>query len=150
LRGEPVAIVTGGSFASGREVARGLARWDWAIIVVYLERQRSVEATVVEMLAAKGKVVAVRADLADELDVQRLFAESRAAFGDVDVVVHTMATSAPLLSRHAARHVTKGGVIVTADPVDADVASELREREITVATVPEDGLLAFLDTWRRR
>jgi 3-oxoacyl-[acyl-carrier protein] reductase len=146
-----VAIVTGGSFPSGRRVARGLAGWDWAIVVVYLEHQRTVEATVVEILTAEGRIVAVRADLADDLDVQRLFAESCAAFGDVDVVVHTMASSAPLLYRCAARHVGEGGVIVTnTDGVDPGVARQLRERGITVGAAPEDELLIFLDRWRRR
>ena len=153
LRRDVVAIVTGGSFASGRRVALGLAGWGWAIVVVYLEQQRTVEATVVEILAAGGRVVAVRADLADDLDVQRLFVESQAAFGGVDVVVHTMTSSAPLLCRYAARHVREGGVVVTASadtPADPGVARRLHERGITVGTVRPHELLAFLDRWRRR
>jgi NADP-dependent 3-hydroxy acid dehydrogenase YdfG len=67
-----VAIVTGGSSETGREVARALAGWGWAIVVVYLEHQPTVEATVAEILATDGKIVAVRADLADDLDVERL------------------------------------------------------------------------------
>ncbi len=84
-----VAIVTGGSSGTGREVARALTSWGWAIVIVYLEHQRAAEATVDEILAAGGNVVAVRADPADDLDVQRLFAETTAAFAGVDVVVHT-------------------------------------------------------------
>jgi NAD(P)-dependent dehydrogenase (short-subunit alcohol dehydrogenase family) len=148
-----VAIVTGGSVPSGRQVARGLADWDWAIIVVYLEHQRTVEATVTEILAADGRIVAVRADLADDLDVQRLFAESSAAFGDVDVVAHTMTETAPLLFQHAARQVRPGGVIVTvsaADRVPPGVARQLRERGIGVGRSPPEGVLAFLDGWRRQ
>jgi NAD(P)-dependent dehydrogenase (short-subunit alcohol dehydrogenase family) len=150
---EAVAIVTGGSFAIGRRVARGLAGWDWAIVVVYLEHQRTVEATVAEILAAEGTIVAVRADLADELDVLRLFAESRAAFGSVDVVVHTMTTRAPLLLRHAAQHVSPGGVIATTavgDQVDPSVARQFRGRGITLGTTAQDQILIFLDRWRRR
>src|SRR5689334_18919588 len=44
-RREAVAIVTGGSVGAGREIARGLASWGWAIVVVYLEQQRRTEAT---------------------------------------------------------------------------------------------------------
>jgi 3-oxoacyl-[acyl-carrier protein] reductase len=120
--------------------------------VVYLEHQRAVEATVAEVLAARGKIVAVRADLADDLDVQRLFTESSAAFGDVDVVVHTMAGSAPLLSRHAAQNVRRGGLIVTVsatDRVAPALARQLRERGITFGRAPASGLLALLDGWRR-
>jgi 3-oxoacyl-[acyl-carrier protein] reductase len=148
-----VAIVTGGSSARGRDVARGLARWDWAIVVVYLEQQQTVEATVVEILAANARIVAVRADLADDLDVQRVFAESSAAFGGVDVVAHTTAQSATLLVRHAARHVRPGGVIVTVSAVDGvapDVAGDLRERHISVGTATPEGVLALLDGWRGR
>src|SRR4051812_48188357 len=100
-----VAIVMGGSSPPGRDVARGLASWTWAIVVVYLRHQSEAEATVAEIIAAEGATVAVRADLTDDLDVQRLFTESIAAFWGVDVVVHTTTDSPALLSRHAARYV---------------------------------------------
>ena len=69
-----VAIVTGGSSSTARDVARGVAAWDWPVVVVYLEHQHQVEATVAEIIAADGTTVAVRADLADDLDVERLYA----------------------------------------------------------------------------
>jgi NAD(P)-dependent dehydrogenase (short-subunit alcohol dehydrogenase family) len=153
FRAQAVAIVTGGSSGTGREVARVLTSWGWAIVVVYLEHQRTAEATVAEILAAEGNVVAVRADLADELDVQRLFAESVAAFARVDVVVHTTTEMASLLYRNAARHVHPRGAVVcisAAAPVTPGVARQLRERGITVGRAPPDGLIACLDTWRQR
>jgi NAD(P)-dependent dehydrogenase (short-subunit alcohol dehydrogenase family) len=149
---ETVVIVTGGSSGTGREVARGLANWGWAIVVVYLEHQRSAEATVAEILAAEGRTVAVRADLTDELDVQRLFAESVASFGGVDAVAHTTADSAVLLYRYVARHVRAGGVIVSlraAEQMTAEVARQLRERGIAVGTAPPGAMLSFLEEWRR-
>jgi short chain dehydrogenase len=112
-RADAVAIVTGGSSRTGREVARALASWGWAIVVVYLEHQRRVEATVEAILATEARTVAVRADLADGLDVERLFAESILAFGGVDVVVHTTADNGSLLYRHAARSVRECGAIVS-------------------------------------
>ena len=151
-RGEVVAIVTGGASGTGREVARGTAGWGWAVVVVYLEHQRNAEATVAEILAAEGTTVAVRADLADDLDVQRLFAESIAAFGGVDVVVHTMAGRAVLLYEHAARHVRERGAIVsvsTAERIAPDIARRMRERDITVDRAPPEAVLPFLDQWRR-
>jgi short-subunit dehydrogenase len=150
---EAVAIVTGGSFGTGREVARALASWGWAIVVVYLEHQRTAEAAVAEILAVDGKVVAVRADLADELDVQRLFAESSAAFAGVDVVVHTTRGGASLLFQHAARHVRRRGVIVSvsaADGVTPEVARQLRERGISVDRASPEEVLSLLDRWRRQ
>jgi 3-oxoacyl-[acyl-carrier protein] reductase len=145
-----VAIVTGGSFGTGRKIARGLASWGWAIVVVYLEQQRRTEATVAEILAAEGKIVAVRADLADDLDVQRLFAESIAAFGGVDVVVHTTRNSSSLLYRYAARHLRRRGAIVGVAPaerVTPAVACQLLERGVSVGSTSPEEALPFLDEW---
>jgi NAD(P)-dependent dehydrogenase (short-subunit alcohol dehydrogenase family) len=152
-RRDAVAIVTGGSFGTGRDVARVLAGWGWAIVLVYLEHQPTAEATVAEILAAQGSIVAVRADLADDLDVQRLFAESAAAFGGVDVVVHTTTGTASPLYEHAARQVRQEGAMVSvsaADPVPPGVARQLRERRISVGRGPPEEVLAFLDRWRRQ
>ena len=153
MRQVPVAIVTGGSSENGREVARGLAGRRWAVVVVYLEQQRAVEAAVGEILAAGGTIVAVRADLADDLDVQRLFAESSAAFGGVDVVAHTTTERGSLLYARAARHIRAGGVIVAASDADRvahPIAGRLRERGIEVGRAPPREILAFLDRWRAR
>jgi 3-oxoacyl-[acyl-carrier protein] reductase len=83
-----VAIVTGGSRGIGREVARKLAGREHAVVIHYARNQAAAEAAVEEILAADGTALAVRADVADELDVARLFGETTEAFGGVDVVVH--------------------------------------------------------------
>jgi len=95
----------------------------------------------------------VRADLADDLDVQRLFTESTAAFGGVDVVVHTTTDTAALLYQHAVRQIRARGAIVStsaAEPVTPAIARQSRERGITVGTAPPDAVLALLDGWRQR
>ena len=151
FRADVVAIVTGGASGTGRDIARAITAWGWAIVIVYLEHQRAAEATVGEILAADGNVVTVRADLTDDLDIQRLFAESTAAFTGVDVVVHTTPGSASLLYEHAARQVRARGAIVStgaADRVTPAVARQLRERGISVGSAPPEGVLPFLDGWR--
>lgn len=100
---EAVAIVTGGSHGIGREVVRMLARRGYALVVVYLDDQTRAEATVDEVFAADGTAVAVRADVTDDLDVERLFEETIAAFGAVDAVVHAKARSPAVLDRHLPR-----------------------------------------------
>src|SRR4051812_38364973 len=70
--GAPVAIVTGGSGRIGRAVASRLATGDYAVVVNYVNNQRAADAAVDEILSAKGCAVAVRADVADERDVERL------------------------------------------------------------------------------
>lgn len=159
-----VAIVTGGSRAIGREVVRGLASRGYAIVVVYLEDQRRAEAVVEEVLAADGAAVAVRADVADDLDAERLFTETIAAFARVDVVVQTTLRGASVLYQHAARHLRRGSAIVsvsTGEQIPPVLAQQLRERDITLNGVPPGleppgpdhdvgDLLTFLDQWRHR
>jgi len=131
-----VAIVTGGSRGVGRATIRRLAASGYAVVVNYLHDQRAAESTVEAILAGNSDAVAVRADVADDLDVERLFAETIAAFGNIDVVVHTVGsriTATPLaeadldefdalvrintratfiVNREAARHLRNGGAIV--------------------------------------
>lgn len=161
---EPVAVVTGASCAIGREVGRRLASRSYAIVLVYLDDQRRAEAAVEEVLGLRGAAVTVRADLSDELDVERLFSEAIAAFGGVDVVVHTTVREAAVLYRHAARHLRRGSAIVSvsrAERIPPQLAQRLRERDITVNGVPPGleppgaahdvaDLIWFLDRWRHR
>jgi 3-oxoacyl-[acyl-carrier protein] reductase len=89
--GTRVAIVTGGSGGVGRAIARKLAMSNYAVVITYMNSRTAADAVVAEILAVNGAAVAVRADIADELDVDRLFSETIAAFGGVDVVVHAAA-----------------------------------------------------------
>src|SRR5919198_5582602 len=99
-----VAIVTGGSRGPGRTVARTLACRGYAVVVVYLRNQPEAEATVDEILAAGGTALAARADVTDALDVERVFDETAAMFGGVDVLVHAAARGSAVVYRRAAHH----------------------------------------------
>jgi 3-oxoacyl-[acyl-carrier protein] reductase len=139
LNGSPsgrVAVVTGGSRGAGRATICRLAASGYAVVVNYFHDQRAAESAVEAILADNGDAVAVRANIADDLDVQRLFAETIAAFGGVDVVVHAAGsriTAAPVteagldefdalvrinaratfvVNQEAARHLRSGGAIV--------------------------------------
>jgi 3-oxoacyl-[acyl-carrier protein] reductase len=131
-----VAIVTGGSRGIGRETIRRLATRGYAVVVNYAHDQRAAESTVEAVLAGNGAAVAIRADVTDDLDVERLFSATIEAFGGIDVVVHAVqpwlgapampaADVAPfhalgsttlratfLVSRQAARQLRDGGAIV--------------------------------------
>lgn len=161
---DTVAIVTGGSCGLGREVVRKLTSRGYAIVVVYLDDQSRAEAAVEEILAADSTAVAIRADLTDDLDVERVFTETIAAFAGVDVVVHTTVRGASVLYQHAASHLRHGAAIVsvsTAEAITPVLAQQLRERDITINGVPPGleppgadhdvaNLIAFLDQWRHR
>ena len=83
-----VAIVTGGSRGIGRATVGLLAARDYAVVVNYLHDQQAAESVTEAILASNGNAVAIRADVADDLDVRRMFAETIAAFGGIDAVVH--------------------------------------------------------------
>ena len=76
-----VAIVTGGSRGVGCEIARNLAGRGYAVVIGYARDQSAAEAVIDEILAAHGTALAVRANVADELDVERMFDETIEAFG---------------------------------------------------------------------
>jgi NAD(P)-dependent dehydrogenase (short-subunit alcohol dehydrogenase family) len=148
LSSHPVVVVTGGSSPAGLDLARLVADQGWPVVIVYLDRQAQTDAAVMAISAAGGMVVAVRADLADDLDVQRLFSESIAAFGDVDVVVHTTAENPQLLFEQAAQYVRRGGVIVitvVALSIPPHIESALRERGISVWRVQPKAVLSALE-----
>ena len=159
LNGSPagrVAIVTGGSRGVGGATVRRLAARGYAVVVNYLHDQRAAELTVEAILAGNSDALAVRADVADDLDVQRLFAETIAAFDGVDVVVHAAGrriTAAPVtevdldefdalmrintratfvVNREAARRLRNGGAIVNLSSSAED--SSLRTHGLYAAT----------------
>ena len=83
------AIVTGASGGIGRAIAKRLARDGFAVVVNYAGNARGAEATVDEIKSAGGEAIALKADVADPNDVERLFQETLKNFGSVDVVVNS-------------------------------------------------------------
>lgn len=83
-----VAVVTGGSRGIGRETVRRLAADGYAVVAGYAGNRDLAGAAVAEAVAAGGRAVAVRADVADEEQVAALFGAAESGFGGVDVVVH--------------------------------------------------------------
>ena len=82
------AIITGGSRGIGRAVAKRLARDGFSVIVNYASNPSQAEAAVTEIKSAGGEAIALKADVANPADVERLFEETLKKFGSVDVVVN--------------------------------------------------------------
>ena len=83
-----VAVVTGASKGIGAEIARHLAAAGAAVIVNYSSSKEGANAVVADIVRAGGKAVAVQANVAEPADIQRLFAETKKAFGRLDILVN--------------------------------------------------------------
>ena len=97
-----VAVVTGASRGIGEAVARLFAREGAAVAVVARTEQvfderlpGTIHETVATIQADGGRAVAIRADLGNEDDVDRLVDEARAALGPIDLLVNNAALTVP-------------------------------------------------------
>jgi 3-oxoacyl-[acyl-carrier protein] reductase len=85
---QKIAIVTGASRGIGCAVAKRLAQDGFGVVVNYLSNASEAEQVVSEIQSIGGNAIAVKADVANQADVERLFEETMKKFGSVDVVVH--------------------------------------------------------------
>jgi 3-oxoacyl-[acyl-carrier protein] reductase len=83
-----VAVVTGASKGIGAEIARQLADEGASVVVNYASSKEGAERVVKDVTGKGGKAVAVQADVSKPADIQRLFAETKKAFGRLDVLVN--------------------------------------------------------------
>ncbi|TDU66113.1 3-oxoacyl-[acyl-carrier protein] reductase [Prosthecobacter fusiformis] len=83
-----VAVVTGASKGIGASIARHLAAEGAAVVVNYASSKTGADKVVAEIESAGGKAVAVQGDVAKKADIERLFAETQAAFGTLDILVN--------------------------------------------------------------
>ncbi len=83
-----VAVVTGASKGIGAAIARRLASEGASVIVNYASSKSGADKVVAAITSAGGKAVAVQGDLAQKADIERLFAETKRAFGRLDILVN--------------------------------------------------------------
>ena len=82
------AVVTGGSRGIGRAVCLELAGRGADIVLCYAGDEQAAEQTRAGCEALGVRALAVRADVADAQQVQRLMDEAKAAFGRIDILVN--------------------------------------------------------------
>jgi 3-oxoacyl-[acyl-carrier protein] reductase len=83
-----VAVVTGASKGIGAGIAKGLAAEGASVVLNYASSKEGADRVVAEIKSKGGKAVAVQGDVARAADVQRIFAETKKAFGRLDVLVN--------------------------------------------------------------
>jgi 3-oxoacyl-[acyl-carrier protein] reductase len=83
-----VAIVTGASKGIGAEIAKHLAGEGASVVVNYASSKQGADRVVSEITKKGGKAIAIQGDVAKQADIQKLLAETKQAYGKLDVLVN--------------------------------------------------------------
>jgi 3-oxoacyl-[acyl-carrier protein] reductase len=85
---DKVAIVTGASKGIGASIAKHMAAEGAKVAVNYSSSKEGADRVVAEITKNGGKAIAVQANVSKKSEIERLFAETKKAFGKVDVLVN--------------------------------------------------------------
>lgn len=86
-----VAVVTGASKGIGAAIAKQLGAEGALVVVNYASSKAGADKVVGEISRGGGKALAVQGDVAKKSDIERLFNETKKAFGRVDILVNNAA-----------------------------------------------------------
>jgi 3-oxoacyl-[acyl-carrier protein] reductase len=83
-----VAVVTGASKGIGAGIAKAFAAEGASVVVNYASSKEGADRVVQEITAKGGKAIAVQGDVSKQADVTRFFAETKQAFGELNILVN--------------------------------------------------------------
>ena len=83
-----VAVVTGASKGIGAAISIALAAEGASVVVNYASSKEGADRVVKEITSKGGKAIAVQADVSKAADVTRLFAETKKAYGKLNILVN--------------------------------------------------------------
>jgi len=83
-----VGVVTGASKGIGAAIAKHLGAQGASVVVNYASSKEGADKVVNEITREGGKAIAVQGDVAKKKDIERLFVETKKAFGRLDILVN--------------------------------------------------------------
>ena len=83
-----VAVVTGASKGIGASIAEHLAAEGASVVVNYASSKTDADQVVDRIAKRGGTALAVQANVAKQTDIERLFSETKKAFGRLDILVN--------------------------------------------------------------
>ena len=83
-----IAVVTGASKGIGAGIAKEFAAQGATVVVNYSSAKQDADRVVDKISKRGGKAIAIQANVAKKADIERLFAETKKAFGRLDVLVN--------------------------------------------------------------
>jgi 3-oxoacyl-[acyl-carrier protein] reductase len=83
-----VALVTGASKGIGASIAEQLAEEGASVVVNYSTSKEEAERIVQSIEGNGGKAIAIQANMANQKDIDRLFSETKKAFGKLDILIN--------------------------------------------------------------
>jgi 3-oxoacyl-[acyl-carrier protein] reductase len=83
-----VAVVTGASKGIGAGIAKAFAAEGASVVVNYASSKEGADRVVQEITAKGGKAIAVQGDVSKQADITRLFAETKKAYGKLNILVN--------------------------------------------------------------
>ena len=142
-----IALVTGSSRGIGRAIALRLAEHGVHLVINYLRKKSEAEETAKAIRAFGVRCLVVKANVAEDADIGRMFGEIESEFGKLDILVSNAASGVLKpswqlttrhfqwamdinarallpLSQHATRLMEKGGHIIAVSSLGAVRAIE--------------------------
>jgi 3-oxoacyl-[acyl-carrier protein] reductase len=83
-----VAVITGASKGIGAGIAKAFAAEGASVVVNYASSRAGADRVVQEITAKGGTAIAVQGDVSRQADITRLFAETKKAYGKLNILVN--------------------------------------------------------------
>jgi len=150
---DKVALVTGSSKGIGAGIAKAFAEAGAKVVVNYASDKKGADKVVNAITQNGGTAIAIHADVTMAADVQRLFEETKQAFGQLDILVNNAGVFAfePLQAvteesfhRQMNTHVL-GNLLCSQSAVEmfGDRGGNIINISSTVSTNPMAGLIVY-------